>query len=78
MYVKYIGICRNYQATVEFMKNTYEYHHMGIPTKEKRDGEGFRVAMIEEGGAPIEFIQTQLSDEELDVLGKQSKRNPLP
>jgi hypothetical protein len=109
----------------------YEYHHMGIPTTEKRDGEryvpkfkmyssgyegsefriqwhrfepdcelpplvqtvphvafkvddldkaiegkklimepyypleGFRVAIIEDGGAPIEFIQTDLSEDEI-------------
>ena len=109
----------------------YEYHHMGTPTTEKRDGEryvpkfkmyssgyegsefriqwhrfepdcelpplvqtvahvafkvddldkaiegkklimepyypleGFRVAIIEDGGAPIEFIQTALSEDEI-------------
>jgi len=36
---------------------------------------GFHVAFIEEGGAPIEFIETNLSEEELLVLAKK-KRAP--
>lgn len=115
----------------------YTYHHMGIPTKESREGEeyqpefkmyssgydtsefhiewhrfdedcplhpliktvphvafkvddmkkalegkkvilepyypleGFLVAFIEEGGAPIEFIQTDLTEEEIIALAKK-------
>lgn len=33
--------------------------------------EGFRVAMIEEQGVPIELIETALSDEEVTVLEKE-------
>lgn len=117
----------------------YEYHHMGIPTTESREGEeyvpefkmyvsgyetsefriewmrfdedcdlhplikavphvafkvnnieeaikgkkvllkpyypleGFRVAFIEDGGAPIEFIQTDLTEEEIIALAKKKR-----
>ncbi|MBX3718759.1 MAG: hypothetical protein KF898_03830 [Parachlamydiales bacterium] len=33
--------------------------------------EGFRVAMIEEQGVPIELIETALTDEEVTVLEKE-------
>lgn len=118
----------------------YEYHHIGIPTKEKRKGEqyvpefkmyvsgyegsefrvqwhryesdcwlhpliqnvphvafkvkdmkkalegkkvimdpyfpleGFQVAFIEEGGAPIEFIRTDLSEEEIIKRANEKRR----
>ena len=32
---------------------------------------GFRVAMIEEQGVPIELVETKLSDEELSLLEKE-------
>lgn len=119
----------------------YEYHHMGIPTTEKREGEeyipqfkmyvsgyegsefrvqwhryepdsdlhpliktaphvafkvknmkkalkgkkvimepyypleGFLVAFIEDGGAPIELIQTDLTEEEIIALAKEKRAN---
>lgn len=33
--------------------------------------EGYRVAMIEEQGVPIELVETQLSDEELALLEQE-------
>lgn len=36
--------------------------------------EGYRVAIIDEGGVPIEFIETKLSDEEVSRL-EQEKIN---
>lgn len=33
--------------------------------------EGYRVAIIDEGGVPIEFIETQLSDAEVTELEKE-------
>lgn len=38
--------------------------------------EGFRVAMIEEQGVPIELIETALSDEEVTVLEKEKMGKP--
>jgi hypothetical protein len=35
--------------------------------------EGFRVAFIEDGGAPIEFIQTDLTEEEIIALAKKKR-----
>lgn len=35
--------------------------------------EGFRVAFIEDGGAPIEFIQTELSEEEIIARANRTK-----
>ena len=35
--------------------------------------EGFRVAFIEDGGAPIEFIQTNLTEAEIIALAKQKR-----
>ncbi|MCC5832297.1 MAG: hypothetical protein JJU12_04560 [Chlamydiales bacterium] len=33
--------------------------------------EGFRVAMIEEQGVPIELVETELTDEQLAALEKE-------
>lgn len=40
--------------------------------------EGYRVAMIEEQGVPIELVETSLSDEELSILEREKlgKSNP--
>lgn len=36
--------------------------------------EGYRVAMIEEGGVPIELVETSLSDEQLASLEREKLR----
>lgn len=37
--------------------------------------EGFQVAFIEDGGAPIEFIQTDLTEEEIIKRAKEKRKN---
>lgn len=40
--------------------------------------EGFRVAMIEEQGVPIELVETKLSDEELSKLEQEKLNKKTP
>ena len=39
--------------------------------------EGFRVAIIEDGGLPIELIQTRLADEEIWAIAKEPECSSL-
>jgi hypothetical protein len=39
--------------------------------------EGFRVAIIDDGGKPIEFIETKLSDEEIWDLAKAGRKTSI-
>ncbi|HET6170838.1 MAG TPA: hypothetical protein VFE01_11685, partial [Terracidiphilus sp.] len=39
--------------------------------------EGFRVAIIDDGGKPIELIETRLSDEEIWSLARSGKETSI-